>query len=268
MTTKLIFDKNKSKKEYISKDKPILFIDKIVFKTKKKQWTVPLFSTTLRIKIAGVDNKKNSQKSTEETLSIGSYISPYSKHPIFKADRYLFFEDQDKFNSDNRCSEWIISLELNDLLFEDVEVLEIDLIIIDRKTAIKQIEDWRKKIADLYIALNSYVSDKPGWKHKNGQPTFIETFFIEYFKLTPQKLATNDLYYNNRLSLTFKPKGPWVIGAQGLIDVISKEGSYILMNVAVVANSFEWNLYSMQTRTIKKFNRTEFSKLLAVHEHN
>ena len=71
---------------------------------------------------------------------------------------------------------------------------------------------------------------------------------MQKFNVSPVELPILELRKNKELLASFKPMGLWVIGANGRIDILTKAGSYILVDIAEKTEPSIWKVYTPSNR--------------------
>ncbi len=253
------FDRNSFKKTITSINKPVLYIDRIVFLTDDKNWINRLFSASLIIKFACIDSNKRERKTHQEPLVFSAFITAYHRQPVMEVNRLFSFEDTINITDDNACNHWKTTIELNNLTIGQNELLEIS--ITDKELTLKRIKDWQKRVKNLYAEIKHWLPSQ--CEVKDGAPTSMFEEMMQIFNINPVNIETIDLFKGNKFLMSFKPKGLWIIGANGRIDIISRKGSFILLDNAVQFNVPQWHIYTLSGKQIgKPFIETEFLKLI------
>ncbi|MEX0812939.1 MAG: hypothetical protein WD048_12040 [Chitinophagales bacterium] len=127
----------------------------------------------------------------------------------------------------------------------------------------RRVRDWKRRVSKLYKDIQNWLTDKPEYTLVTGQPMRMFEEPMEQFVVQPQNIDTADLFKDKQLLLTFKPKGLWVIGANGRIDIISRKGNYILIDYSEQFEKPKWHIYTTQDRKNgKPFNKTELLNIL------
>lgn len=137
----------------------------------------------------------------------------------------------------------------------------MDELEINKPHVEKRVQDWKNRIAELYsniaIWLNgSEYSVKPGPKL-----TMHEEMMFK-FGVAPTEIDTIDIYKGNNYLLSFKPVGLWMIGANGRIDLLMKNESYILIDFADRFKPPQWKLVSNNKKIGSDFNYQIFMQLI------
>jgi hypothetical protein len=245
-----------------SGDKPVLNISKIVFVTDDKNWVQRLFNSMLTIKFSCIGSDKKEKKSFQRQISISSYITPYHKQAILEPNLWLSFEEHFNNTKDSECDYWKTTIELNNLSFINPnESLQISLI--DKDHILKRIEDWKKRVNNLYEDSKNWINERQELSIINGNPTPMYEELMQRFQIKPTKVDTADILKGNKIVLSLKPKGLWMIGANGRVDIISTVGNYILIDVANQFETPNWQLFKANDRQNgKPFNQTELFNLI------
>ena len=119
---------------------------------------------------------------------------------------------------------------------------------IDKKYIKSRVNDWVNRIEDLYSTVKKALSDSEGIECKSVKYMMMHEELMQNFGVLPKKVPILDLYKNKNLIASFKPVGLWVIGANGRIDILTKSGSFILVDVAEQDNESEWKVFTPNNR--------------------
>jgi hypothetical protein len=134
---------------------------------------------------------------------------------------------------------------------------------IDRSHVEKQVKDWKKRISDLYNAMKGWTKNT-GYSIKiGGKVTMYEELMAQFY-VPPVEIDTADIYSEEKIVLTIKPKGLWMIGANGRIDILSTVGSYMIVDTAEKFKASKWKLYNGDMRNGVDFTKQTFLELLKV----
>lgn len=240
---------------------PILNIIRITCNLTDKEWTSRLFNASIFVKISCYENENNVIATNSETVVFGGYISPYHKKPVLEINKFLKFTNDlfpEKYALSNR---WIVDLELNNIDIKENEEIEVEYM--DNEYIQKRIDDWKKRINDLYDTITQWLEPDSNFKIKRINDLSMYEELMANFNISATKIDSADIYYRDKLIFTFKPYGLWIIGANGRIDLINKSGNIILIDTA---NHFEkpvWKLHLKNTSKGYEFSKDTFLKLIA-----
>lgn len=139
--------------------------------------------------------------------------------------------------------------------------------VMDKVQVERQVRDWRKRISDLYVTIGDWTKQTE-YSIKIGNKIMMYEELMARFNVDPMEINTADVYKDERIVLTFKPKGLWTIGANGRVDILSMRGSYVLLDTAEQFRNPKWKLYNGDKKSGVDFTKHSFLQLLnrIVHE--
>lgn len=86
---------------------------------------------------------------------------------------------------------------------------------------------------------------------------------MDTFGVPPKNVPIFDIYIKKKLIATSKSIGLWVIGAAGRIDIFTKKGSYILVDMSENESTPLWRVFTPQNRKKgESFDEAFISKLV------
>lgn len=256
------FDISTTKKTITLADKPLLNISKIVFVTDDKNWVQRLSNSMLTIKFVCIGSNKKERITIQKQISISSYITPYHKQAVLEPNLWLTFEESYYINKDNECDHWKTTIELSNLSFSNPnEALQITLM--DKDHIVKRIIDWKKRVSNLYKESKSWIKERPDLSMTIGNPTAMYEGLMQSFQIKSTEVDTADILKGKKIMLSFKPKGLWLIGANGRVDIISRVGNYILIDIADQFEAPNWQIFRATNRQKgRPFNQAELFNLI------
>ncbi len=139
------------------------------------------------------------------------------------------------------------------IITEDVKV--------DKGHVEKRVKDWKKRVSDLYITIKGWTKQTEYSIKTGGKVTMYEELMAQ-FNVHPVEIDTADIYKDERIVLTIKPKGLWIIGANGRIDILSTSGSYMIVDTAEQFKAPKWKLYNGDKKNGVDFTKQSFLQIL------
>lgn len=249
------FNSNNFKSISDSNERPVININKIVFISDDKNWSRRLASASLAVKFACIVADEREGKSLLTQIAIGAQITPYHKQPVFETNLQLTYKDNLTNTDDNDCLNWRTTIELSNLVFRENESLQVSFI--DSVHIVNRIIDWQNRINNLYTQIRQWIEENDELSVKNGSPTPMYEELMQNFKVPPTEVNTIDILKGKKFLLSFIPKGLWIIGANGRIDIISKAGSYYLIDTADQFQPPNWLIQSSN----QKQNKISFTRM-------
>ena len=119
---------------------------------------------------------------------------------------------------------------------------------IDKKYIESRVNDWRHRIVDIFSFVKKSCSNYPEIDFSENKTTQMHEELMQKFDVSPVELPILEIRKNKELLASFKPMGLWVIGANGRIDILTKAGSYILVDVAEKEEPSIWKVYTPSNR--------------------
>lgn len=132
---------------------------------------------------------------------------------------------------------------------------------VDKSHVERRVKDWKKRISDLYATIKGWIEQSEYSIKTGGKLTMLEEL-MDQFGVHPVEIDTADVYKDKKIILTLKPKGLWVIGSNGRIDILSADGSYMLVDTADQFKTPRWKLYNGDKRNGIDFTKQSFLQLL------
>lgn len=114
-----------------------------------------------------------------------------------------------------------------------------------------QVEDWKKRISDLYDFVERQSKNDRTLRFDRTH-TIMREEMMERYGYGSEEIPVLDIFRKNKLLATFQPVGLWVIGANGRVDVLTKDGAHILVDLSNEDEPPKWIVYSPKNRKTGK----------------
>jgi hypothetical protein len=255
------FNRSKLVDEVETLEKPVINIIRAVFSTDEPNWVQRLISSSLTLKTVCFGNLDNEVYSDSRILVLSSYITPNHKQPVLEINHIEKF--QNPFLTPlNSLLKWKTTIELNGAEFKQNETLSLSLL--ERSHIQRRVANWESRINQLYSELQAWLSNNNDYTYRIGHPTIMHEDLMRTFEIPPQNVNTFDVLFKQKIILAFKPKGLWIIGANGRIDIISSKGSFMLVDLAEPFESPQWFLYTANKKSKNPFTQQVFEEVLSI----
>ena len=139
--------------------------------------------------------------------------------------------------------------------------MEVAEIIVDKHLVEKRVADWKKRVADLYSTIKTWLIDSE-YSLKLGPKLTMFEELMSRFSVPPTDIDTADVFKNKSFILTLKPQGLWIIGVNGRIDILTMKGNYQLVDYANQFETPKWKLFSGAKKNGVEFSKQTFLQLL------
>ena len=133
---------------------------------------------------------------------------------------------------------------------------------VDKQQVELRVADWKKRVTELYSEINNWLKNTDYTLRLGSKLTMNEELMLQ-FGVPKTEVETADIYNKDKkIILTIKPKGLWIIGANGRIDILSVKGNYLLVDFAKQFEEPRWKLFKDTKKDGLEFNHQEFLTLL------
>ena len=138
--------------------------------------------------------------------------------------------------------------------------------IVNKETVEFRVREWKERLDDLYTQIISWLP-KGYAADTNGRAIMNEDLMKRY-KMPAQRLPVLRIVKDQEVILSFEPKGLWVIGANGRVDVFRLVEPILSLMLVDMAEPYsgktDWRLLIPGSSSdFRKINRTLLSDLLS-----
>jgi len=122
-----------------------------------------------------------------------------------------------------------------------------DISSIDSDHVNERVQDWKERINRLYKWISNGIEHV--YEVSEADEVQMNEEMMQEFYLRPTTLPTLRVSGAGRMLLFFKPKGLWIVGANGRIDLLASASTYFLVDISEYRAASKWVLYdSKQSR--------------------
>jgi hypothetical protein len=136
------------------------------------------------------------------------------------------------------------SLDINTKLALDVWEKSTEGIF-ERSRVEAEVEGWVSRINTLYNTVQEWLRDEAGLRFERTRRVTMSEELMQLFAVTDRDLPLLDVFSGDQIIASFVPRGLWLIGAWGRIDVITNNVTTALVGIRNNPNddeTFEWRL--------------------------
>lgn len=116
-----------------------------------------------------------------------------------------------------------------------------------RAQVVEEVEDWVHRVRALYDKIQTWLGDRPDLRCEQSRSVIMSEEMMQRFAVTDREIPVLDVLDTNQVIASFVPRGLWLIGSWGRIDVITRDRTQILVALRNDGN-FEWRLVSPEAR--------------------
>ena len=122
-------------------------------------------------------------------------------------------------------------------LIDDVEGREITAEYVNQR-----VDDWLKRLDSLFKQIEAWA-DANGWTTENGAAIEMREELMDKFGVAGRVHPTLSVRNSDGALIWIRPKGLWVIGANGRVDLFSRNGAFVLVDIAEAFQRPQWILH-------------------------
>ena len=102
----------------------------------------------------------------------------------------------------------------------------------------RRVDDWEERLNDLYATIESWLPD--GWTAGKGPPVLMHAELMREFQVAPRQLPTLELASESGESARLEPRGLWIVGANGRVDLKHDGHHYLIVDRAENFERPDW----------------------------
>ncbi|MGK7392594.1 MAG: hypothetical protein ACNS60_19730 [Candidatus Cyclobacteriaceae bacterium M2_1C_046] len=258
------FNKNVTSHIFEYSFQPVINIIRVRLQTNAKDWIGLISSGRLVIKINALNNKDEVVSLEENSISLITYVTPQTKLPILEINKTFKFEH--KPLQEHTIKKWSILLELVEIDFKNNDSLLIEYM--DSHYIQKRVDDWNKRIKELIKTFDKWSNNGKEYSVEPSRNVLMNEEMMRSFNINPQEVESAMVEMNGKIQLVIKPLALWIIGANGRIDLLSKNGNYILVDTSEAFQEPKWKIFFKDDkRKSLDFNKEVLFKIIK-NEHN
>jgi hypothetical protein len=134
--------------------------------------------------------------------------------------------------------------------------------VFTRACVAEEVNDWIRRIVALYEDVRTWLGDRSNLRLDQSRSVTMSEELMQHFAVADREVPVLDVLEADQVIVSFVPRGLWMMGSWGRIDVITGDQTYFLISVGGVGN-LEWRLGSSQDRRqTKPFDRGALLTLL------
>jgi hypothetical protein len=138
----------------------------------------------------------------------------------------------------------------------DLTELDVTAEYVERRVA-----DWINRIEGLYALLETWLPDQ--WTSKRVLTVPFHEELMEKFGIPPREIPVLDLARAGIPEVSVKPRGLWIIGANGRLDLRSKKGTFLIMDRSPAFSTPSWQVAPLGERThLEPLTKEKFREML------
>jgi hypothetical protein len=131
---------------------------------------------------------------------------------------------------------------------------------IDREHIIRRIDDWVDRIEALYRQIGEWLP--AGWSTERQGTVRMHEELMQKFGVSARELPVLQLAHDGMPSARIEPRGLWIIGANGRLDLFRGRHHYIIVDAAENFSLPDWQIAPLGDR--RKSRKLDRETLISV----
>ncbi len=109
---------------------------------------------------------------------------------------------------------------------------------IDAEHIRRRVDDWERRLGGLFAAVGGWLPD--GWEAHQGTPVVMEEPLMRKFGVTAKPMPTLELQDSAGHVVKLVPRGLWIIGSNGRVDLKQNGRRYLIVDMAKNFEAPDW----------------------------
>lgn len=133
---------------------------------------------------------------------------------------------------------------------------------ITKEHVVRRVDDWVERLNGLYKQVERWLPK--GWHVERQRAELMDEKMMQRFKIKPHKVPVLDLKSDDGRRATLEPRGLWIIGVNGRVDMIAGSKHFLIVDRARNFATPDWQIENFHERDeVNKFNRSKLAEALA-----
>jgi hypothetical protein len=114
-------------------------------------------------------------------------------------------------------------------------------ILVTKERVEERVQDWKDRLHALFREVRAWAVEN-SWRVDDSGTVRMDEELMQQFGVPATRQPTLRLDRDHSYAL-FKPKGLWVIGANGRIDLYTSKGTFIIVDLAESGTAPRWTIF-------------------------
>ena len=114
----------------------------------------------------------------------------------------------------------------------------------------RRVDNWEQRVRDLHAMIEHWLPD--GWSARQGHPVRMSEELMHKFDVPAKQMPTLRLVNDAGGAAVLEPRGLWIIGANGRVDLTRGTERYLLLDAADNFESPDWRVRPARDRKFEE----------------
>lgn len=118
-------------------------------------------------------------------------------------------------------------------------------VILDHTHVQGRVEDWKRRLSSLYSEIVAWFPDL-----RSDQSDTVEMYedLMREYGVSPTRVPVLRLFEQHDQVAKFVPRGLWIIGANGRVDLFTPKGHFLIFDRSEYSEPSRWEIASSLRR--------------------
>ncbi len=121
---------------------------------------------------------------------------------------------------------------------------------IDAQHIRRRVDDWEKRLGGLFAAIGGWLPD--GWEARQGAPVAMDEPLMRKFGVAAKPMPTLELEDRAGHVARLVPRGLWIIGSNGRVDLKQNGFRYLIFDMAENFEAPDWQAAPAEQRCARE----------------
>lgn len=121
---------------------------------------------------------------------------------------------------------------------------------IDAEHIRRRVDDWEERLGGLFAAIDGWLPD--GWEARQGAPVVMDEALMRRFGVAAKRMPTLELQDRAGHVARLVPRGLWIIGSNGRVDLKRDGCRYLIVDMAENFEVPDWQAAPADRRSSRE----------------
>lgn len=117
-----------------------------------------------------------------------------------------------------------------------------------RQQVVDEVDAWQGRIDTLYANISQWLQGWPALKCDASRKVTMSEELMQAYAVPDRELPVLDVLDGDKVVASFVPRGLWIIGAWGRVDVITQTQTRVLVVLKNPTMGYEWRVVAQDNR--------------------
>ncbi|MFM0610190.1 hypothetical protein PQR05_37425 [Paraburkholderia sediminicola] len=122
--------------------------------------------------------------------------------------------------------------------------------IFRRSQVIEEVEDWLRRVSSFYDTVQTWLQEDSDLRFDRSRTVVMSEEMMQNFAVTDREIPILDVIDDEQVIASFVPRGLWIVGAWGRIDVITRDATTVVFATRE-ETEYRWEFLSATARRDK-----------------